>query len=242
MKFPHRIPVRQAVVAGAVTTAVLLAPATPALAASTAPSPGPQATAACNAPVLDQTARHVLGTGNRISAAVQKLEDKGVDVRIRVFDSAPGGSLDSYLASQVRDCPSWQLEGKIKPNLIVILASLDRQDAVYGGAQEHQMAGSVNQIRGDLGGQFRAGHYADGILQAENETYSALYPSHLMDWIIIGIVVLAVIGAAVLDGSSGRSRRRGYSGYNYSYTDINIGGGSDGGGGGGGAFGSSGSW
>ena len=103
----------------------------------------------------------------------------------------------------------------------------------------------VDQIRGDMGGSFRSGDFAGGILKAEQETYSDLYSSDLTEWVWIAIFAVVVIAALAVVGVSGSGS--GYRGGGYSYTSVNIGGdgfsgGFGGGGGGGGAGGSSGSW
>ena len=198
-----RAPTRlQALAAGGViTAAVIFGSAAPAMAASPARAAAPSA---CNTQIIDDTPGTVLRSDGNVAQAMAQLEAKGADVRIRVLTAAPGGSLDAYEASQVRDCPSWSLNGGIKPNLVVFLVSLDHQDAVFYGANYSRLQGHVDQIRADMGGDFRSGDFAAGIAQGEQETYSALYPSgtpasaghrhRCRHHLVLGIAVCAIAG------------------------------------------------
>ena len=222
--------------------AMAASPAAPAPAASTAPA----STAACNAVVIDSTAEHVLQSDSAVTQAAARLEAKGADVRIRVLAAAPGGSLDAYEAAQVAACPSWSLQGQIKPNLVVFLVSLDHQDGVFYGANYSRLQGHVDQIRADMGGDFRSGDFAAGIAQGEQETYSALYPSGMPAWLIIVIVIgiVLVLGFVLAAIGGGSSYGPGRGGYAYIPTGGGWGGGGGGGvsSGGGTSGGSSGSW
>jgi hypothetical protein len=227
------------VACGPAIPAMAASPAAPAPAASTAPA----STAACNAMVIDSTAEHVLQSDSAVTQAAARLEAKGADVRIRVLTAAPDGSLDAYEDAQIAACPSWSLQGQIKPNLVVFLVSLDHQDAVFYGANYSRLQGHVDQIRADMGGDFRSGDFAAGIAQGEQETYSALYPSGMPAWLVLVIVIgiILVLGFAVAAIGGGSPYGRG--GYGY----IPVGGGWGGGGGGvssggGASGGSSGSW
>jgi len=237
----------RALATGAVITAFMACGlAAPAMAAS--PAITPASASACNAMITDATAGHVLGDSSAVAQAAAQLEAKGADVRIRVLTAAPGGSLDAYEAAQVAACPSWSLQGQIKPNLLVFLVSLDHQDAVFYGANYSRLQGQVDQIRADMGGDFRAGNFTAGIAQGEQETYSALYPSWWPpSWLVIVIALGAVLAFAAIfvrAFSGGGSYGPGRGGVTY----ISTGGGWDSGGGGGfssgsgGAGGSSGSW
>jgi len=198
----------------------------------------------CNTPVIDYTTQGVLRGDTTVTAAMSKLEAKGIDVRVRVLTAAPGGSLDSYQQTMIAGCPSWSLNGAIKPNLLVILVSLDHQDAIFYGSNLSRLQKQVDQIRADMGSSFQAGNFPAGITKGEAEAYSTLYPSGLPAWalalIVLGIAcVVGVVMAAIRGGGYG-------GGYGGSTTVIYGGGGgfSGGGGGGfsGGSGGSSGSW
>jgi hypothetical protein len=168
------------------------------------------------------------------------LEGKGADVRIRVLDTAPDGSLDAYEAAQLAACPSWSLRGGIKPNLLVFLVSRDHQDAIFYGANYSSMQGQVDQIRADMGGDFRSGNFAAGIAKGEQETYSALYPSGT-SW-LLWLYVPGFLGLfGFLNARTRRRRSTGSSRRRWFYfADGEGGDGADSGGGDSG--GSSGSW
>jgi hypothetical protein len=231
---------------GVITAAVIFGSAAPAMAAS--PARATATPSACNTQIIDGTPGTVLRSDGDVAQAMAQLEAKGADVRIRVFQTAPGGSLDAYEASQVRDCPSWSLGGGIKPNLLVFLVSLDHQDAVFYGSNYGRLQGQVDQIRADMGGDFRSGGFAAGIAKGEQETYSALYPSGTPAWLVIAIAVgiILVLGIAVCAiAGGGGSYGPGRGGVTYISTGSGWGGGGGGGGfssGGGTSGGSSGSW
>lgn len=197
----------------------------------------------CNATVIDTTARHALGP-NPGFGAVRDLQAKGADVRVRVMDAAPGGSLDAYEEAQIAACPSWRLNGQIKPNLIVFAVSMDHQDAVFYGKNYARMQDQVDQIRADMGGQFRDGDFTGGVSKGAQEAYGALWPSGLPGWVwllIILVIVVVVLGMAAAGGGRGGGRRYGGGGYTY-IGGNSYGGGGSSSGGGGSAGGSSGSW
>ena len=220
----------RAVTLGGAVTALALGPVIPALAAGA----GPEPTTTCNAMIIDATAGHVLHDYSAATQAAAQLEAKGADVRIRVLATTPDGSLDAYEAAQLAACPSWSLQGGIKPNLPVFLVSLDHQDAIFYGANYSRMQGHVDQIRVGMGGDFRSGNFAAGIAKGEQETYSALYPSGTPAWLgflpVFGVLGLGFVLARKRRGISNGSSRSGYT-----YIPA---GGADGGGSGG----SSGSW
>jgi hypothetical protein len=223
----------------AIATVIAWGAAGPAAAAAT-----PQPVSACNASIVDATSAHVLrsDTTTAVAVAAEKLQIKGADIRIRVFDTAPDGSLDAYEAAQVAACPSWSFQGGIKPNLLVFLVSRDHQDAIFYGANYSRIQHQVDQIRADMGSDLRAGNFGAGIAKGEQETYSALYPSGIPRW-LIALLILGALGLfAILVAAGGGSRRS--SGYGGGYTYIDTGGGWGGGAssGGGSAGGSSGSW
>jgi hypothetical protein len=237
---------RAVALGGVIAAFAACGPAIPAMAASPAtPTPTPTASASgCNAVIIDSTAGHVLAADSGVTKAATQLEDKGADVRIRVLATAPDGSLDAYEAAQIAACPSWALNDAIKPNLLVFLVSMDHQDAVFYGKNYSRLQGQVDQIRADMGGDFRAGDFAGGIAKAEQETYGGLYPSGTPAWlvalIVVGIIVVAGLGLTAARGGGGSYGRGGY-------TYINAGnswggGGGFSSGGGSGSGGSSGSW
>jgi hypothetical protein len=232
---------------GVITAAVICGSAAPAMAASPARAAAAPPSA-CNTQVITyNTPGIVLSPDSSVTQAMAQLEAKGADVRIRVFQTSPGGSLDGYEASQVRDCPSWSLNGGIKPNLLVFLVSLDHQDAVFYGKNFSRLQGQVDQIRADMGGDFRSGDFAGGIAKGEQETYSALYPSGTPAWLVaviaVGIILVLGIAVCAITGGGG-SYGPGRGGFTYIDTGGGWGGGGGGGfsSGGGTSGGSSGSW
>jgi hypothetical protein len=228
--------------AGAAAAIAVIAVAVP-TAASAASAPA--LTSACDAEIADSTPSHVLGTSTAVAQAAAQLKAKGADVRVRVLATAPDGSLDAYEQTEISGCASWSLNGTIKPNLLVILVSLDHQDAIFYGANFSRLQGQVDQIRADMGSDFKAGNFDAGIAKGETETYSALYPSgpSALDdaFTVLGVVV--ILGVAI--GLIRRSRGSLSSGSGPASHTVFIGGASGFGGGssdGGSSGGSSGSW
>jgi len=227
---------------GVIAAFTTFGPVIPAMAVGNA---APESATVCNAMIIDATAGHVLRNDSAVTQAAAQLQAKGADVRIRVLNTAPDGSLDAYEAAQLAACPSWSLQGGIKPNLLVLLVSLDHQDAIFYGANFSRMHGQVDQIRADMGGDFRSGDFPAGIAKGEQETYSALYPSGTPDWLgtLIILGILGIIGFVLFRkrggrSSGGSSNRSGYSRYTYIAVQGGSGFSSDGGSSGG----SSGSW
>jgi hypothetical protein len=189
---------RAAAVVGLITGAAVFGTAAAAVAATppaAAPSPS-----ACNTPVTDYTPQGVLRGDSTLIQAMSKLEAKGIDVRIRVLTAAPGGSLDYYEQTMIAGCPSWSLGGTIKPNLLVILVSLDHQDAIFYGSNLARLQKQVDQIRADMGSSFEAGNFTAGITKGETESYSTLYPSGIPAWeiilaVVVGLIILAAFAA-----------------------------------------------
>jgi hypothetical protein len=237
---------RAVALGGTIAAVTVCAPAIPAMAAAdAAPQPSTaQPATPCNAMVIDTTPGHVLGDDSAVTKAAAQLQAKGADVRIRALPAAPDGSLDAYEDAEIAACPSWALNGAIKPNLLVFLVSLDHQDAVFYGKNYGHLQGHVDQVRADMGSDFRNGDFADGIAKGEQETYSALYPSGTPAWLVALIVVgiIAAVGFVLaMARSGGGSYGRG--GYTYISTGNSWGGGGGvSSGGGSGAGGSSGSW
>lgn len=226
---------RAAALGGVISAFMAFGPVIPAMVAGPA---APEPATACNAMIIDATAGHVLHDESAVTQAAAKLEAKGADVRIRVFDTAPDGSLDAYEAAQLAACPSWSLQGGIKPSLLVFLVSLDHKDAIFYGANNSGMRGRVDQIRADMGGDFRSGNFAAGIAKGEQETYSALYSSGTpwpwQAWLEIA-GFFGLFGFAVV-----RTRRR--TGYFFGGGDGGWFSSDGGGSGGGDSGGNSGSW
>jgi len=220
---------------------MVLGPVIPAMAAGAVPEPA----ATCNTMIIDATAGHVLHDDSAVTQAAAQLKAKGADVRIRVLATAPDGSLDAYQAAQLAACPSWSLQGGIKPNLLVFMVSLDHKDAIFYGANYSRMQGQVDQIRADMGGDFRSGNFAAGIARGEQETYGALYPSGTPAWLGV-LPVLGLLGIGFVLVRRSRGIATGPSGpggpVRSGYTYIPTMGGGDVSAGGGGSGGSSGSW
>jgi uncharacterized membrane protein YgcG len=194
---------RAAAAAGLIAAAFLgTAAASADAAAMPAPSPS-----ACNTPVIDSTPQKVLRGDGTVTQSLGKLEAKGIDARVRVLPTAPGGSLDSYEQSMIAGCPSWSLNGAIKPNLLVILVSLDHQDAIFYGSNLARLQSHVDQIRADMGASFEAGNFPAGVAKGESEVYGTLYPSGWPTWaialLVMGILVVVVCVVVFAIGGGG---------------------------------------
>ena len=131
----------------------------------------------CTAVIVDDTTGRVLGDQKEVKAATQRLIDLGVDVRVRVFDTAPGGDLSEYQADQIAKCSSWRGPGGVlKDNTVTYLVSLDRQSYIYyGSSWNASMDDNAARIRADyMNVNFRNGRYSQGIAAAQKETYKVL--------------------------------------------------------------------
>lgn len=141
---------------------------------------GPVAYAAdsCDTVVVDETNDRVLGEQTEILEQADRLADLGADVRVRAFEAAPGGNLDTYLQERIASCPSWStITGDdVKTNMVVFLVSLDRQSLIfYGGNWEGALKGDVDRIRADhMNAQFRNGDYVAGIVDAQKEAHRVM--------------------------------------------------------------------
>lgn len=147
-------------------------------------SPAAADTDICNVLIIDETSNQVLDTA-AIEEASAELENLGADVRIRAFDVAPLGNLDSYRDEQMNSCSSWRsASGDLKDNLLVFAFSLDRESAIYyGGNFEQSLQSEVDRIRNDhMNAHFRADDFTRGITAAEEESArmieAHLYPSN----------------------------------------------------------------
>lgn len=217
----------------------------------------------CNQQVLDLTAEQVLKGDTTIDPVVKELDSQGVDVRVRMFDDPPGGSLDAYEATQIKTCPSWGVDGHIKPNLVVVLVTLEHHDAIfYGKNFASTMESEVDSIRGSMRDPYQKGHYAEAIVTGLHNssevikgnqnpaTKSESVPAWVWSLVIIVAIVAVILVAAAFSGGGGRrGRGRGRGGYGGRSSSSSgsfmffssSGGDSSGGGSGGGDGGSSGS-
>ncbi len=208
----------------------------------------------CNQQVLDLTAGQVLKGDTTIDPAVKELDSQGVDVRVRMFDDPPGGSLDAYEATQIKTCPSWGGDGHIKPNLVVVLVTLEHHDAIfYGKNFASTMESEVDSIRGSMRDPYQKGHYAEAIVTGLHNssevikgnqnpaTESESVPAWVWSLVIIVAIVAVILVAAAFSGGGGR-RGRGRGGYggrssssggSFMFFNSGDGGGSSGGGDGG---------
>lgn len=153
----------------------------------------------CDAKIIDTTTARVLDT-SQVRAAIARLEEVGADVRVRVFQEAPGGSLDRYQANHVRNCASWQgPEGATKSNLITFFFSMDRKSAIfYGGSYGDELGAVIDGIRDQvMGDQLRAGNYTGGIVASVDAVKKELIP---FDWSELWrkLAVLAVVALGVV--------------------------------------------
>lgn len=131
----------------------------------------------CDTIVIDSTSEKVLGNTERFTAAVLKLENLGVDVRVRAFDKEPSGTFNAYQKQQVKACPSWQgPDGHTKGNLVTYLFSMDRQSYIfYGSSLMPELEDDVDRIRADyMNDRFRSGKFSDGIIDAIDETAAVI--------------------------------------------------------------------
>jgi hypothetical protein len=180
----------------------------------------------CDQQFLDLTVGHVLqgdGSMGPINAAMQELTSQGVDVRVRMVDNPPGGSVDAYEAAQVKSCPSWSLNGEIKPNLFVLLMTLEGHDGIfYGDHFGGTMESEVDSIRTSMHDSYAAGHYADAIVTGLHNSSEVIkgndnpadggWPAWVV-WVLIGAGVLIVIG--VISYLISRGSGGGYGGSSY---------------------------
>jgi len=180
----------------------------------------PEASAAtdCDIAVIDNTSDEVLGDTNRIETAIRQLEDQGIDVRVRAFETAPSGSLEAYQKEHVQNCPTWQgPDGHTKGNLMTFIFSMDRQSAIfYGSNLEAELGDDVDRIRADyMNAEFRNGNFPEGIIGAitesadvideynhpsadteadADETSSSSGSSAVWRWLVFGMLGLLTLG------------------------------------------------
>ncbi len=168
----------------------------------------------CNDKVIDTTAARVLDIP-AVESAISRLETVGADVRVRAFEAAPLENLDAYQASQVANCASWRSpNGVTKDNLVTVLFSMDRQSALFYGANWHGgLDSNVDRIRADyMNAQFRLGNFTQGIVGSLDETRAVLneqlHPGSRpspqiqpiaspVNWSLVGAVTLWTVGSIV---------------------------------------------
>ncbi len=190
----------------------------------------------CDQQFMDLTAGHVLqgdDSMSKINAAMAELTSQGVDVRVRMFDNPPGGSLDEYEKAQVAGCASWGLNGEIKPNLVAVLMTREHHDAIfYGDHFGDKMKSEVDSIRNATSEPYDQGRYADALVIALHDSSEVIKGNDnpadpglpTWAWVLIGIGVLIVIfgiAYAVTGGGGGG----GYYGASGVYGGSSCGGG-----------------
>jgi uncharacterized membrane protein YgcG len=219
--------------------------------APTAPAAQTDSVKDCDQQILDLTAGKVLHEDPAIRDAMNELQSQGVDVRVRAFDAAPSGSLDAYQAGQTTNCPSWGRDGQIKPNLVVVLDSLDHQDAIfYGKNFSEKMQPEVDAIRVAMQSPNQEGKFSTAVATALHDSSEVIKgnqnPATESDglpvwaWVLIIAAIIIVIFLLCL-AFSGRGGRGGGGGGGFFFASGDGGSSSSGGGfscGGG----SSGSW
>ncbi len=153
----------------------------------------------CDAPILDETTDKVLSDRSKLQPAMDKLMEAGADVRIRAFQTAPYGSLETYRHQQIDSCDSWG-KGDMKPNLIVIVFSMDRQSSIlYGDGYASTVGKHAEDLRLEMGRYFRQGDFDGGVTATLDSTTGLITPFNwtgFWKWagiIVGGIVLLALI-------------------------------------------------
>lgn len=161
----------------------------------------------CDQQFMDFTATHVLqadGAMSKVNAAMQELTSQGVDVRVRMFDNPPGGSVDAYEKAQVETCASWGLKGDIKPNLVVVLVTMEHHDAIFYG--EHfgdKMKSEVDSIREAMRDPYEKGQYADAFVIGLHDSSEVIRGNDNPadpGWPTWAIILAIVVGLAILIG------------------------------------------
>jgi uncharacterized membrane protein YgcG len=135
-------------------------------------------------------------------------EDKGADVRVRAFQAAPAGNLDSWYKQTIAACDSWQSVDSpqyVKNNMIVFAFSMDRKSMImYGSNWESKLDSQIDEIRADdMNNQLRNGDFTGAIVESADAVHDALVnkpgePSkagQVLVWIMV-----VVIGTGMLIG------------------------------------------
>lgn len=120
----------------------------------------------CDTLVVDRTSDKVLGDPLEIESAALRLENLGIDVRVRAFEKEPSGSFQTYQKQQVESCASWQGPGGYtKGNLVTLLFSMDRKSYIfYGSNLEAELNDEVDRIRADyMNAEFKNGNFPGAI-------------------------------------------------------------------------------
>jgi hypothetical protein len=89
----------------------------------------------CNSVIIDQA--HVIYSPQIVTDATRTLISQGADVHVVTVDSVAryGGNLAAVELSFEQTCPSWTSNGRIKPNLFVVMvAPNDRAKNIFLGS------------------------------------------------------------------------------------------------------------
>lgn len=204
----------------AVLLAMLFSAGLPAIA-----SADTTATVSCTERVIDSTADHVLDRERVSAAAIAAGNNTGADIYVRAFDTTPGGDAETWWREAYRACPAWlgPDRERPKPNVLVVMFSLDRQSAIKYGPNLHKLDSKVDAIRGRTLGnglrtasQMSGDHRREGFTNAVTDTLAALdsaanYIATPVDWSgfwkwtkIVVLSALSAIAAAVASVSGSR--------------------------------------
>ena len=134
-------------------------------------SPVAAAVSDCDTLIVDSAG--ALADAGAVHQAVDAATRGGAIIRVRAYESVPGGDLDGYIASEQEACPSWQAaDGSRRSNLLVLAVSVvDRTTGMYyGSAYDGPLGGQWTRIQADLmNPYFRDGDFDSGMAAGANE-------------------------------------------------------------------------
>ena len=109
----------------------------------------------------------------KVNEAIHDTESAtGADIYVRSFDTAPMGSLDEWWRTTYKQCSNWLATDTVtpKPNVIVLVFSMDRSSGIFYGSGWHLLDGRIDQIRSaDMNANFKSGDFTKGVTSALND-------------------------------------------------------------------------
>jgi uncharacterized membrane protein YgcG len=139
--------------------------------------------ASCGASVADSTSAQVLDVP-KVTEAISTANQTGVDIYVRAFETAPGGSLDAFWQNSVSECANWRngTAGSVTPkgNVVLITFSMDHKSAVFYGPAYNQTIGDAGatNVRNEMNGFLKGGDFTGGVIHAVQKVGLLTDPAH----------------------------------------------------------------
>ncbi|MEO5949356.1 MAG: TPM domain-containing protein [Candidatus Saccharimonas sp.] len=161
-----------------------------------------------------------------VAAAAKSLETVGAEGRaVAVQSFGNAGTIDTYIDQMARNCPSWQMSGKLKQNFFAIAFSVkERKVAIYYGTQwKSKFDVLVPSIQSSvIAPRFKEGMYAQGVIagfeaikagikapasapnpsqtgaQGPSQTVPQQAPSAPFPWAVVFWILVSLIGIGLV--------------------------------------------